>query len=110
MLKEAVDIEELIALPVFYFPKVSWDKSRLAFYWNKTGRHELYVKEIKTGETRQISDGQLPRSPGSGITWSRDDRFLITGVDEAGNEQYDIYGFDLMTGECVEITGSKGQN
>lgn len=110
MSKEIINVEELMGLPIFYFPNVSWDKSRIAFFWDKTGRHELYVKDIETGEAKKISDGQLSRSPGSGIIWSRDDRYLVTGIDKGGNEQHDLYGFDLETDEFMEITKSKGQN
>ena len=110
MAKGTIDIEELISLPIFYYTEVSWDKSRVAFFWDKTGRHELYVKDIETGETRRISDGQLPRSPGAPIIWSRDDRYLITGIDIGGNEQHNLYGFDLKTGEFMEIIKSEGQN
>lgn len=105
-----IDAEELMGLPIFYFPSVSWDKSRIAFFWDRTGRHELYVKDIETGKVKQISHGELPRSPESPIIWSRDDRWLITGIDTGGNEQHDLYGFDLKTGEFIEITKSSGQN
>lgn len=105
-----IDIEELISLPIFYFEKVSHDGKKVAFFWNKTGRHELYIKDIETGEIKQVSRGQLPLSPKVPLIWSRDDRLLVTGIDKDGNEQHDIYGFDIKTGEFFEIFKSGGQN
>jgi len=111
MVKEKIShIEELISLPVFYYPTVSWDKSKVAFYWDRTGKHELYVKDIETGETRKISNGQLPPSPTSPINWSRDDKYIVVGIDKGGNEQYDLYAFEIETGKFIEVTKSEGQN
>lgn len=110
MTKKTIDVEELISLPIFYSTRISWDESKIAFYWNKTGRHELYVKDIETGRTEQISNGQLSRSPGTPIIWSRDNRYLIMGIDKGGNEQHDIFAFDLRSKKFLEISKSEGQN
>jgi dipeptidyl aminopeptidase/acylaminoacyl peptidase len=110
MSNKNIDIEELASLPIFYSTTVSWSKTKVAFFWNKTTRHELYVKDIPTGEVKQVSKGQLPRSPKAPISWSRDDKYIVTGIDVAGNEQYDLYAFDIETGEFFEVTKSEGQN
>ncbi len=103
-------IEELISLPVFYYPTISWDKSKVAFYWDVTGKYELYVKNIETGKIKKVSDGQLPPSPTSPISWSRDDKYIVVGIDKGGNEQYDIYAFEIETCKLIKVTESEGQN
>jgi len=110
MAKKKIDVEELMSLSIFYSAKMSRDKSRIAFFWNKTGKNELYVKDTETGKTEQISEGQLSRSPATPIIWSRDNRYLITGIDKGGNEQHDLYAFDLKSRKFFEINRSGGQN
>lgn len=111
MSSKEIDVEELVSLPIHFGTSVSWNRDKVAFFWNKTGRHELYIKNINTGELTQISRGQLPKSPKSYIVWSRDDRFLVLNVDKGGNEQHDIYAFDLKNNnEYRELITSDGQN
>ena len=44
-----IPLEELARLPNFYLPTVSWAGDKLAFYWDKTGRMELYVLDLHSG-------------------------------------------------------------
>jgi hypothetical protein len=37
-----IRVEELARLPTFVLPTVSWSGQKLAVYWDKTGRFELY--------------------------------------------------------------------
>jgi dipeptidyl aminopeptidase/acylaminoacyl peptidase len=99
-----IPLEELCGLPSFYFPVVSWKGDRLAFYWDKTGRLELYVMDIGTRAVRQLSHGEVPRALRTGFTWSRDDRFIVFGKDAAGNEQHDLYKIDVATGAVTQLT------
>jgi len=50
-------LEELVALPNFYLPRPSWDGARIAYYSDESGRMELWVLEISSGATRQVSRG-----------------------------------------------------
>ena len=43
-----IPLEELCRLPTFFNPVVSWKGDRVAFYWDKTGRNELFVVEPRT--------------------------------------------------------------
>ena len=55
-------LEELVSLPNFYLVTPSWQRDRVAFYWDKSGRIELYVMDLPDGTPRQISHGEVPRS------------------------------------------------
>src|SRR5205807_1455314 len=99
-----IPLEELCRLPSFFFPAVSWKGDRVAFYWDKTGRMELFVMDLATRTLRQVSHGEVPRAMRTGIAWSRDDRTIAFGKDAAGNEQHDIYAIDVATGAVTQLT------
>src|SRR2546430_1959883 len=85
-----IPLAELCSLPSFYLPVVSWKGDRVAFYWDKTGRIELYVLDLTDKAVHQISHGEVPRALRTGFTWSRDDRFIAFGKDAAGDAQDDL--------------------
>ena len=99
-----IPLEELCRLPSFFFPAVSWKGDRVAFYWDKSGRMELFVMDLATKALRQVSHGEVPRAMRTGFAWSRDDRTIAFGKDAAGNEQHDIYAIDVETGAVTQLT------
>jgi dipeptidyl aminopeptidase/acylaminoacyl peptidase len=99
-----IPLEELCRLPSFYFPLVSWKGDRVGFFWDKTGRIELYVMDLATKAVRQVSHGEMPRAMRTGFTWSRDDRSIVFGKDAAGDEQHDLYTIDVETGAVSQLT------
>ncbi|MEK7560943.1 MAG: S9 family peptidase [Patescibacteria group bacterium] len=103
-------IRELVTLPSFYAPTVSWNKDKVAFYQDVTGRIELYILDLCGLGIRQVSNGELPKTIRTGPIWSRDDRYVIVTRDRDGDEQHDIYAFDLVAGEFFSVTQSPGQN
>ena len=98
-----IDLEALARLPSFYLPTVAWAGDRVAFYWDRTGRLELYVLDLRTRAVRQVSHGEVPRAVRTGFVWDRADRALVFGKDELGNEQHDLYRIDLATGEVTPL-------
>jgi dipeptidyl aminopeptidase/acylaminoacyl peptidase len=99
-----IPLEELCRLPSFFFPLVSWRGDRVGFYWDKSGRMELYVMDLASKAVRQVSHGEVPRAMRTGFTWSRDDRFIAFGKDAAGNEQHDLYKIEVETGRVTQLT------
>ncbi len=102
-MSQNIPLEELARLPNFFAPKLSWNRDKIAFYWDKSGRIELYVIEIESDEIRQLSNGEAPRSPRSSLIWTRDDSGIIFGKDFDGNEQNDSYMISL-DGEVTQLT------
>ncbi len=105
---EEVPLEELASLPEFYSPVASPDGDEIAFYWDKSGRNELYVLDKESGETEQISDGEVPRNARWPIMWHPDGDKIYYHKDEAGNEQNDIHLMDL-DGETEAVVEMDGQ-
>lgn len=99
-----LSLEELCRLPSFHFPTVSWSGERLAFYWDKTGRVELYVMAWPQRTVSQVSHGEVPRSPRAAFAWDRTDRFIVFGNDVGGNERYDLFRLDTVTTTVVPLT------
>ena len=104
---EDVDVlEELASLPSFFHQTVSPDGSKVAYYYDGTGRNELYVQDIETGERERWSDGDVPRNARWHVTWGGNDEVFFH-VDDAGNEQNDVH---VLTAEddaepMVEMDG-----
>ncbi|MEA2071382.1 MAG: S9 family peptidase [Asgard group archaeon] len=103
---DPLPFEELMSLPTYTMPKLSHDKDKLAFYWDKTGRIELYVMDMDTKKIDQISDGELPRAPRTGFVWDKKGEKIYFGKDVGGNEQNNIWGFDLEEKEAHELTNT----
>jgi len=83
-------LEELATLPNVYHPTVSPDGSRVAYYYDGTGRNELYIQDVESGERERWSDGDVPRNARWYLKWAGDDEVLFH-MDEAGNEQNDVH-------------------
>lgn len=99
-----IPLEELAKLPSFYQPTLSWGRDRVAFYWDKTGRVELYVMDLKDRKPRQLSHGEVPRALRAGFVWDRNDQTIIFAKDKDGNEQHDLYQIDAQTGKVQQLT------
>jgi dipeptidyl aminopeptidase/acylaminoacyl peptidase len=106
--RRRIPLEELARLPQFYLPNVSWAGDRIAFYWDKTGRLELYVMDLHTRAVRQISHGEVPRALRVGFMWARDDRSIVFGKDNDGDEQHELYRIDVETSVVSKITDEHG--
>ncbi len=99
-----IRIEELARLPSVALPTVSWSGDKLALYWDQTGRFELYTLDLRTGEVRQLSRGEVPRAIRAGFAWDRSDRYIVFAKDFQGNEQHDLYRLDTATGRVTQLT------
>jgi dipeptidyl aminopeptidase/acylaminoacyl peptidase len=99
-----IPLEELARLPSFYLPTHSWARDKIAFYWDKTGRLELYTLALKTREVKQVSHGEVPRALRAGFVWDRKDELIIFAKDKEGNEQHDLYSIEVRTNEVKQLT------
>ncbi|MFW6038332.1 MAG: S9 family peptidase [Candidatus Saliniplasma sp.] len=92
---EKYPLEKLASLPEFYHPVASPDGEKVAFYWDKSGRNELYILYRKSGDIEQLSDGEVPKNARWYIMWDSKGEKVLYHKDEGGNEQNDIYSIDL---------------
>jgi len=100
-------LEELASLPSFHHPTVSPAGDEIACYYDVTGRNELHVLDLATGESTKWSDGEVPRNARWGMRWDAAGERVFYHLDEGGNEQNDIYaiGRDGETETIVEMEG-----
>jgi dipeptidyl aminopeptidase/acylaminoacyl peptidase len=99
-----IPIEELARLPSFAFVTPSRAGDKIAFYWDKTGRFELYLLDLKTRETTQLTDGQAPKGLRAGLVWTRDDAAIVFARDKDGDEQNNLFLLDRESGEVRQLT------
>ncbi|MHB9286440.1 prolyl oligopeptidase family serine peptidase [Halobacteriales archaeon Cl-PHB] len=105
---QTVPLEELAELPEIYHPIVSPDGSKVAFYYDESGRNELYVLDRATGDYEQISDGDVPRDAMWYPRWAATGDRIYFHRDDAGDEQNDIYGISL-DGDVDPVVEPDGQ-
>ncbi|MCT9872704.1 DPP IV N-terminal domain-containing protein, partial [Paenarthrobacter aurescens] len=75
------------------------DGSKLAFALSKTGSLNLYVMDLASGQTRQVTDGRYNSTE---PTWFPDSQTLAYTSDQAGAPQ--IYKVNVNGGTPQRIT------
>jgi dipeptidyl aminopeptidase/acylaminoacyl peptidase len=101
-------LEELASLPTFHHPTASPDGDEVALYYDVSGRNELHVLDVETGELRQVSDGEVPRNARWWVNWSADAERVFFHDDEGGDEQNDVSAID-REGEVEAVVELDGQ-
>ena len=102
--RQQIPIEELARLPSFAFVTPSHAGDKIAFYWDTTGRFELYLLDLRTRETTQLTDGQAPKGLRAGLTWTRDDAAIIFAKDQDGDEQNNLFLLEREGGTIRQLT------
>jgi dipeptidyl aminopeptidase/acylaminoacyl peptidase len=102
-------LEQLASLPTLAHPTTSPSGEEVAAYYDITGRNELHVLDIESGEMSQWSDGGVPRNARWFVKWGTDGDQVFFHLDEAGNEQNDIHSLS-RDGEAEPVVELDGQN
>jgi len=100
----SLPLEELARLPSVYAPQVNWQGDRVAYYADHSGRMELYLLDLPDGTPRQLSHGEVPRTPYGGFVWNRAGDAIVFAKDVDGNEQHDLYRIALAEGAVTRLT------
>ena len=103
MSRGRIPLEELAKLPSVAVVVPSWSRDKIAFYWNKTDRFELYLMDLRSRNLQQMTDGQAPRALRAGFVWTRDDAAIIYGRDNDGDEQNNLYRIGVGTREVSQL-------
>ena len=105
-------LEELASLPTLAHATVSPDGTEVAFYYDVTGRNEVHVLDVETGEHEPWSDGEVPKDARWPIEWAADGDRVFYHLDDAGDEQNDVHaiGRDGETEPVVEMDGQVAIN
>ena len=106
---EKLPLKEFMSLPSYSQPNLSYDRKKLAFYWDTTGQNELYFMDLETKEVKKISNGEIPKSPRTGFEWDRTGKKIFFGRDAGGDERSDIWLIDLE-GNSKAITETPEAN
>ncbi|WP_256391813.1 S9 family peptidase [Natronoarchaeum rubrum] len=101
-------LEDLASLPTFHHPTASPDGDEVAVYYDVSGRNELHLIDAETGELTQVSDGEVPRNARWPVEWDADGERVFFHLDDAGNEQNDVYAID-REGEAEPVVEMDGQ-
>ncbi|MFB6235209.1 MAG: prolyl oligopeptidase family serine peptidase [Halopenitus sp.] len=102
-------LEALASLPSFHHPVASHDGEQVAVYYDDTGRNELHLIDVDTGDRHVVSDGTVPRNARWHVNWSADDERVYFHMDDDGNEQNDIHAID-RDGNVEPVVEMDGQN
>jgi dipeptidyl aminopeptidase/acylaminoacyl peptidase len=110
---QVLNLETLLKVP-YVEPYTGFDFSpdgtQVAFSWNPTGRWEIYVVSLdgsaELAEVGSASPRQITTGPGGKFAprWSPGGQCLAYVLDLEGGELYDIYVYDLATGQHSNLT------
>ena len=100
-------LEELASLPTMVHATASPDGDEVALYYDITGRNELHVLDVETGDLEQWSDGEVPRNARWHVDWDEGGDRVYFHLDDAGDEQNDVHAVDRDGGveSVVEMEG-----
>ena len=84
------------------------DGDEVALYYDITGRNELHVLDVETGELEQWSDGEVPRNARWHLDWDEGGDRVYFHLDDAGDEQNDVYAVD-RDGSVEPVVEMEGQ-
>ncbi|HUU88156.1 MAG TPA: hypothetical protein VMX17_10440, partial [Candidatus Glassbacteria bacterium] len=100
-------IVKLSEVPYIRIRKQSKHHDSIDFFWNATGKTELYTLSPQTKEIRQTTFGELS------TPWcirSLDPNILYFGKDVKGNEQFASYQLNLQTKNVHQLSSSLSFN
>ena len=105
MQKKYLALDKLLKIPFVEADSgfdLSPDGSQLAFSWNPEGQWEIYLRRLNADQSAQ----QITLGSGSkfGPRWAPDGSSLAYLVDLDGGENYDIFHYDLASGEYKNLT------
>ncbi|MEF8774573.1 MAG: S9 family peptidase, partial [Halobacteriales archaeon] len=101
-------LEELASLPTIAHPAVSPDGEEVALYYDGTGRNELHLLDVESGERTRVSEGEVPRNARWFVRWDADGERMFFHLDDAGNEQNDVHVID-RDGNAEPVVEMDGQ-
>lgn len=103
MTKE-ITLEKLASIPLVKLIKPNKAKNKVGFYWDESGQNEFYILDLKTYKWERLTDGELPRAIRAGYIWLPGDEQITFTRDKDGNEQHDIFLFNIKTKETKQLT------
>ncbi|MFW6017577.1 MAG: S9 family peptidase [Halapricum sp.] len=101
-------LEELASLPTLAHPTAAPGGREIACYYDITGRNELHVLDVESGELTRWSDGAVPRNARWHVAWDSDGDRVFFHLDDGGNEQNDIYSIS-REGDVEVVVEMDGQ-
>ncbi|MFC4437800.1 MULTISPECIES: S9 family peptidase [Natrialbaceae] len=101
-------LEELARLPTMAHPTVSPSGNEVALYYDVSGRNELHVVDVDSGELTRWSDGEVPRNARWFVSWDADGDRVFFHLDDDGDEQNDVYALS-RDGTVEPIVETDGQ-
>ncbi|MHA1399864.1 MAG: S9 family peptidase [Candidatus Heimdallarchaeaceae archaeon] len=103
-MSKKISLEKLASIPSIMMVEPNKNRDKIGFYWNKTKRNEFYILDLNTGKYNQITDGELPKAIRAGYLWLDDNLHITYTRDKDGDEQHDMFLFNIETRESTRLT------
>jgi len=98
---KVLSIETLMRIPQVQQFDVSPKGDKIAFTWNKEGKWDIFVKDLKTDKIRKVTHDLESALDG---VWSKDGSKIAYISDKSGNENFDIFIFPSGGGKPTRLT------
>jgi len=96
-------IEKISEVPLIIMQRQSNFHNIIDFFWNATGKFELYTLYPQTNEIHQITSGELVYP---GCVRSLNENLIFYSKDIDGNEQLATYQLNLLSKEVQQLSSS----
>ncbi len=98
-----IPLEELASLPKFAMVEASHDGDKVAFYYDVSGRFELYQLDLETRELEQLTHGEAPKGLRADFSWTRDGQAIVFAKDQDGDEHNNIHLLAIPSSKVVQL-------
>lgn len=104
---KVLSLEALTRVPQVFQFDVSSDGNKVAFSWNKEGKWDIYIKDLRSEEVRKLTEG-----PESALEprWSPNGKQIAYVSDRAGDENFDIFTIHADDGKPSRLTNDPHDN
>lgn len=88
------------------YPDISPDGKTMAYI---SDRNQLWVRDLKSGATRQLTDGSLypSRTGGFSFQWSPDSKWIVMEIMDRKHDPYsDVAIIEVATGKVTNLTNT----
>lgn len=92
---DKLELERILRLPEFEKPAASPDGETITFFSDRTGQTEIYLLDVATSTTEQLTTGCATDNTREPLFWGADGQALYFHQDTNGDEQNNVCRVDL---------------
>ncbi|MDH5404549.1 MAG: prolyl oligopeptidase family serine peptidase, partial [Candidatus Heimdallarchaeota archaeon] len=103
--KGELDLKQMLSIPYLLSPRLNPAKTELAYVTNMEGKFDLYIMDLASGESKQITTGDFSQNALTNYSWL-DNANIIFSKDIGGSEQNNLFLLDVKSKIIDQLTNT----